>query len=102
MSAPRTPKPSPLAGEGGEHRSEVYAACVSLAAREPGEGASSHHSDEANPSPASLARARSAPSPARGDREHAARSGPSRRPVPLARRLRFLLDSLGRSGERAR
>ena len=60
MSAPRTPKPSPLAGEGGEHRSQVYTACVNLAACEPGEGASSHHSGEANPSPASLARARSA------------------------------------------
>ena len=87
MSARRTPKPSPPAGEGGERRSQVYAACVNPAAGEPGEGASSHHSGEADPSPASLARARSAPSPARGKGKHAARSGPSRRPVPLARRL---------------
>jgi hypothetical protein len=93
MSAPRTPEPSPLAGEGGEPRGRAYAAGVSLAACEPGEGASAHDSGEANPSPASLARARSAPSPARGEGEPAARLAPSCRPVPLARRL---------SGERAR
>jgi DNA helicase-2/ATP-dependent DNA helicase PcrA len=46
--------PSPLAGEGGFERSE-----------EPGEGAG--NAARANPSPASLADARSAPSPARGE-----------------------------------
>ncbi len=48
------PLPSPLAGEGGSERSE-----------EPGEGSGS--AAHANPSPALLADARSAPSPARGE-----------------------------------
>jgi len=67
MSAPRTPKPYPLAEEGGERGREVCAAGVNLVAREPGEGVSSHRSHQEAPSPASLARARSAPSPARGE-----------------------------------
>ena len=50
MSEPRTPSPSPPAGEGGRERSE-----------RPGEGAFNKH-----PSPASRLR-RSAPSPARGE-----------------------------------
>jgi very-short-patch-repair endonuclease len=88
MTSPRTPKPSPLAGEGGERRIQVSAVGVNLNAREPGEGASSHDSCDATPSPASLARARSAPSPARGEGGGAAPSGPPRRPVTPARRLR--------------
>src|SRR5271166_2693615 len=50
--------PSPLAGEGGSERSE-----------EPGEG--SGFAAPTNPSPASLANARSAPSPARGEGSNA-------------------------------
>jgi DNA helicase II / ATP-dependent DNA helicase PcrA len=50
--------PSPLAGEGGSERSE-----------EPGEGTGS--ATRANPSPASLADARSAPSPTRGEGNNA-------------------------------
>jgi len=49
MSAPRTPNPSPLAGEGGELCGEGYAAGVTLAASGPGEGASSHRGRTATP-----------------------------------------------------
>ena len=60
MRAQRTPIPSPLAGEGGERS-------------EPGEGVSSHESNEATPSPGRSLCSRP-PSPARGEgREQAAR-----------------------------
>src|SRR5262249_8687299 len=68
------PTPSPPAGEGGERS-------------EPGEGASALESFVETPSPASLASARSAPSPARGEGTATA-AVPSRRPIPVARRLR--------------
>src|SRR5262245_797103 len=60
IGAPRIRLPSPPAGEGGEpsERSEDG---------EPGEGSLRLSSSEDNPSPASLANARSAPSPARGE-----------------------------------
>jgi len=58
--SPRAPLPSPLAGEGGALRTHV--------GNEPGEGL---HNDDRNPSPASLAHARLAPSPSRGEGEPA-------------------------------
>ncbi len=68
MIAPRTPNPSPLAGEGGrEPTGPARSGRPDDRLRErPGEGCLS-------PSPASLTlRARSAPSPARGEGKHAA------------------------------
>ena len=79
MSEPRTPLPSPLAGEGGRsERSEDR----------PGEGALPLGKSRTHPSPASRLR-RSAPSPARGEgTERVARSGASTKSVIRARALR--------------
>src|SRR5215470_7595618 len=72
MSDPRTPSPSPPAGEGGRERSE-----------RPGEGAINKH-----PSPASRLR-RSVPSPARGEgTEQASRAPRPSVATPRARALR--------------
>jgi very-short-patch-repair endonuclease len=72
MSEPRTPSPSPPAGEGGRERSE-----------RPGEGAFNKH-----PSPATRLR-RSAPSPAGGEgREQASRSPRPSLATTRARALR--------------
>ena len=75
MSEPRTPSPSPPAGEGGRERSE-----------RPGEGAFNKH-----PSPASRLR-RSAPSPAGGEGPEQASRAP--RPAIATTRARALRSQM--------
>jgi very-short-patch-repair endonuclease len=91
MNAQRTPKPSPLAGEGAERQAAEQAKPAWLR-REAGEGAvATNPSPGRSPSPGALRRPAGSrpPSPARGEgNEPAARDVVPSKPVSLARGLR--------------